>query len=438
MTTPSPLGVNRGFLVRLRTSLKLIVPGLMVAATGVGAGDLISASLAGSDVGVGVLWLAVLGASMKLILNEGVARWQMGTGTSLLRGLVAALGPWAVWPFLFYFAAWAALVAGSLASACGVAATAFVELTPGDPNASRVLWGLLHALIGWGIVRLGGLAVFESVMSLSMALMVVAVLICVVGLGLDPRTLWNANMPPRLPAAGLDHALAVLGGVGGTVTLLSYGYWVRDHGRLGQDGLRACRIDLTICYLLTAAFGMGMILIGSRIEVEGQGARLATQLADQLGATLGPIGRVLFLAGFWAAVFSSLLGVWQSAPYLLADLWRGHRQTHALRSHPENEAHADPDADEPDLAGDPAYRWGLATLALLPAATLFVTSAKSIQYAYAALGSMFLPGLAAALLMLNGSRRLGQGYRNGWPTTLLLFVILISYLLILINGGRIN
>jgi hypothetical protein len=27
----------------------------------------------------------------------------------------------------------------------------------------------------------------------------------------------------------------------------------------------------------------------------------------------------VFLLGFWGAVFSSVLGVWQSAPYLFAD-----------------------------------------------------------------------------------------------------------------------
>ena len=57
----------------------------------------------------------------------------------------------------------------------------------------------------------------------------------------------------------------VLGGVGGTVTLLSYGYWIRETGRSGRDGIRTCRIDLTVAYVLSALFGMGMIIIGSRI-----------------------------------------------------------------------------------------------------------------------------------------------------------------------------
>jgi Mn2+/Fe2+ NRAMP family transporter len=36
-------------------------PGILVAATGMGAGDLLTASLGGSAVGVAILWAAVVG-----------------------------------------------------------------------------------------------------------------------------------------------------------------------------------------------------------------------------------------------------------------------------------------------------------------------------------------------------------------------------------------
>lgn len=66
-----------------------------------------------------------------------------------------------------------------------------------------------------------------------------------------------------------------------------------------------------------------MVIIGSRIELEGSGIRLAGQLSEQLALVLGPSGRWMFLLGFWGAVFSSLIGVWQSAPYLIADFLSG-------------------------------------------------------------------------------------------------------------------
>ena len=44
-------------------------------------------------------------------------------------------------------------------------------------------------------------------------------------------------------------------------------------------------------------------------------------MAAFLGTILGPFGVWAYGLGFWAAVFASLLGVWQSVPYLYADIY---------------------------------------------------------------------------------------------------------------------
>ena len=91
-----------------------IVLGLLVAATGVGAGDLITASLAGSNLGLVILWAAVAGALLKWVLNEGIARWQMATSSTFLEGWVKHLGGIVRWVFFAYFLAWSYIVVGAL------------------------------------------------------------------------------------------------------------------------------------------------------------------------------------------------------------------------------------------------------------------------------------------------------------------------------------
>ena len=54
-------------------------PGLLVAATGIGAGDLATASFTGSILGTAVLWAAVVRAFLKYVVTEGLARWQLAT-----------------------------------------------------------------------------------------------------------------------------------------------------------------------------------------------------------------------------------------------------------------------------------------------------------------------------------------------------------------------
>ena len=58
-------------------------PGIVVAATGIGAGDMIAAAVAGAKYSYILLWAALAGAVLKFILNEGIARWQLVQGSTL-------------------------------------------------------------------------------------------------------------------------------------------------------------------------------------------------------------------------------------------------------------------------------------------------------------------------------------------------------------------
>lgn len=392
--------------------LAALAPGILVAATGVGAGDLLTASLAGAQAGMALLWAAAVGAALKWTLNEGIARWQMATGTTLLEGWSAHLGGWARWPFLVYFLTWSFLVGGALISACGVAGDGLLRL--GDEGTSRALWGVLHSLAGLVLVRVGGFRAFEKVMSACTAVMFAGVLVTAVLLRPDWGSVARQVAAPRLPREGLPWALGVLGGVGGTVTLLSYGYWIREAGRTGAEGLRACRRDLGVAYVATALFGMGMIVIGSRIRVAGSGADVALRLADQLGEALGPPGRWLFLVGFWGAVFSSLLGVWQSAPHLFADFLATSRG----RGLPADPARTGP------------YRAYLVAIATMPTALVWL-SVKQVQLAYAIMGALFMPLLTLTLLIMNNRERwVGRRFRNGWSINLLLLITLLLFVVV--------
>jgi len=127
------------------------------------------------------------------------------------------------------------------------------------------------------------------------------------------------GLTPSLPAGGAGWIIGLIGAIGGTMALISYGYWIREEGRTGEEGLRACRFELVLSYAVIGLFGLAVVIIGSRTSVRGQGNQLALLLADQLAKNLGPSGKWIFLVGFWAAVFSALLGVWQSLPYLFTD-----------------------------------------------------------------------------------------------------------------------
>src|SRR5207249_5874004 len=76
-------------------------------------------------------------------------------------------------------------------------------------------------------------------------------------------------------------ALPILGAIGGTVALISYGYWIREEGRTGREGLRACRFDLVLSYTVIGLFGMAVVIIGSRVRLQGHGAGLALRSEER-------------------------------------------------------------------------------------------------------------------------------------------------------------
>ena len=223
---------------------------------------------------------------------------------------------------------------------------------------------------------------------------------------------------PTIPEGGLGWVLGLLGGVGGTVTLLSYGYWIREVERTGSQGLRACRIDLALGYALTAIFGMAMVIIGSRVTVSKGNPNWALDLADQLARALGEsgeLGRWVFLIGFWGTVASSLLGVWQSVPYLFADF------LHLRRPGLEAERIAI------DLTATTSYRVYLVAISVVSLPLLWM-DLPTAQKAYAVLGSFFLPMLALTLLIMNNRADwVGRRYCNGWLTNIVLVATIMFF-----------
>ena len=403
----------------MKSTISIIGPGLLVAATGIGAGDLATASFAGSHLGTAVLWAVLAGAFLKFVANEGLARWQLATGSTLLEGVVRHFGRLSGWFFLAYLVFWTFFVASALMSACGVTLHALIPVFE-YARDGKIAFGILSSLIGVVLVLKGGYSLFSSIMQVCIGLMFITVVATAAIVWPGTEEVLHGLFVPSIPSpegGGLSWTVALMGGIGGTVTVLCYGYWIREAGRTGKDDLRTCRIDLAVAYAVTALFGIAMVIIGSTIEIDGRGASLLVTLSERLVESLGPAGRWIFLVGAAGAVFSRLLGVWQAVPYLFAALC-------GLLRGPERETTSGETRVD---TRSPAYRGYLAAMALLPMAGLF-RGFGEIQKFYAVVGAWFFPILALALLLLNGrSSWVGKSFRNQPLTVAALIGVLVFF-----------
>jgi len=401
---------------RITAALAVVTPGLLVAATGVGAGDLATGGFAGSHLGVAVLWVVAIGAFIKFVLSEGLARWQLATGQTILEGAITRLGPIVSIVFLIYLLPWTFFTAAAMMSACGVTMNAMLPVSS-DPAIGKLVWAAIHSMLGVVIVFAGGFKLFERVMGVLIAVMFISVMTTAALVAPDLGAIAKGLLVPTIPdfqGAGLTWSIALMGGVGGTLTIICYAYWMREVGRVTPASLKTCRIDLAVGYGATALFGMAMIIIASGITVEGKGTSLILQLANQLESTLGQTGKWIFLVGVWAAVFTSLLGVWQAVPYVFADFVRAVRKAHFSTGKDVSSVNS----------GGWIYRGFLLVMATVPFVQV-LQPFKDVQQYYAIIGAAFVPMLALVLLILNTRRTwVGDKLRNHMATTTLLVLSL--------------
>ncbi|MBN1650578.1 MAG: Nramp family divalent metal transporter [Bacteroidales bacterium] len=391
---------------------KNIGPGIVIAATGIGAGDLVAASVAGSKYGTVILWSVLIGGLIKYSLNEGIARYQLATGETIVEAIKQRLHRIFGWYFLVYLLIWSFVVGAAMSGATGLAAHAIF------PQLSVAWWGVIHALIALAFVFWGNYIWLERGMKFFIALMFLVVISTAFLISPNWNTILAGLLKPSIPEASGTFLLGVIGGVGGSVTLLSYSYWIKEKGWTKVSSFRFVKIDLAIAYTLTVLFGIAIIIISAELKPNiVQGNSMVLALAEKVGETTGSTGKWLFLLGFWGAVFSSMLGVWQGVPYLFSDF------VSTSASSKKQKGFFYRCFQNKKLS----YRLFLLFLALFPLFLLFTNKPVWIIVGYAVIGSFFMPFLAFTLIYLNTKKALLGKLRNKPLVNVLLILALLVF-----------
>jgi Mn2+/Fe2+ NRAMP family transporter len=397
----------------LKEKAKLIGPGFVTAATGVGTGDLIAALVAGAAFGTTLGWAILLGSLFKFYFTEGMGRWQLATGKTILEGW-HSLGKWATGYFGVYSIIW-----GFSYGAAAMSTSAIMMVTM-FPIMPLWAWAVVHGLAGLALVLFGHYGLFEKVMTLMVGIMFVTVVGSAVILLPDIGNIVSGFVP-RTGGSSLLLVLGLLGGVGGTITMASYGYWIRERDWTGKAWIPMMRMDSAVGYIITAIFTLSLLVVGAEflygtgIEINGEEGLV--MLANLYSEEFGSTARWLFLIGAWAAAFSSLLGVWNGVPYLFADFVRMVRKKGA-------------GSDKKASKEDPAYRFYLLWLTFPPMLLLFFGQPVLLVILYGALGALFMPFLAISLLVLLNSSRVEKGFKNGWITNTVLTACVVVFVVL--------
>lgn len=386
---------------KIQSLIKLILPGFLVAATGVGAGDLLTASLAGKHLGLAIIFIPIVGAIFKYVLTYGIAKYQIATGDSLLSGWFNHFPKVFQYFFFSYLFIWTFMVSGAILNGAGASMAAIFNL----PSETKVYFGIAQTIFGFLLIKKGSFKLFETIMSVLVALMFFIFIFMSLGfIGGES----NHEIKMSLKLLSDPWLIGVLGGVGGTLTILSYGYWIKESKREGLEGIRLTKIDLGVSYILTALFSMAMIFLGAHlVEFDGGKKEIITALANLILTKYGTIGALFFKVGFWAGIFSSLLGVWQSVPFIFSDA------LHLFKKEKVN-----------DLENTNSYKNYLLLISFLPLISFWIKF-ETIQKLYGVIGAMFIPFCAFSIILID--RSLDSRFKNSVIESIILYISLIFF-----------
>jgi len=291
------------------------------------------------------------------------------------------------------------------------------------PSMSVRAWGILSGLVGFGLVLLGRYRFFERLMTVLVGVMFITVVGSAIAVLSEAGSLLS-GLTPQLPADSIVYVLGLLGGVGGSITLAAYGYWLREKGWRQPAWMPMMRLDNAVAYIITGVFVIAMLIMGATLlfnsgqEIGGEEGIVA--FGELISERLGDGVRVLFLVGFLSAAMTSLLGVWNGVSLLFADYVR------VLRDVPDEQA------DTYVNESSATFRFYVAWLTFPPMALLFLNQPIVLVLVYAALGAIFMPFLAFTLLWLL-NRRVDGPHRNGWLSNATLSISLVLFLVLAVN-----
>lgn len=381
--------------------IKAMGPGMVLAVTSVGAGDMVTTLNGSSAYGMALVWTIVIGVLIKFALTECVGRLQLSSRRTMLSQMADISGPVLPVVFLLFMVVIGLFYGAGLSS---VAALAVVELLPAAPVVPVTI---AIAVTAGAMVALGRYSLFERVMVALGLLMFVTVLVSAVMVVADadsPEVTFK-TIVPQLPTGSILAVLALIGGVGGAAGILAYAYWVREKRWQGREWLPHLRVDTAASYIGVIVFAVAMSILGTGLiygtdkSIAGN-AGLAT-IAGPMADMAGEIGRIGFLLCLLAVVFSSILGGFSAMGYLIADAIR------VLRKVP------DEDADAHMSSSTPIFRWVIFYCVLSAIAFQFVGRPVTLVVIYATLSAFILPVLCGSLLVLLNRRSLNRGFRNG-------------------------
>ena len=409
--------------------MMLLGPGFVYVLTVLGSGDIVSNSAAGAGYGYALIWALLVTLVFRFVWVNISAKYVLVTGESLLQGYARA-GRWVVWVLLFAFIILGHFYNLYLIPMTGSAADLLFHL-PTEWSAS--IWSVSFALVGFTMMYWGGYRVIELFVKILIAAMGGSLIVAAIMSKPDPAAILQGMVIPTIPGEqGLYSAfflvMALIGTEAGSITNLTYAYFIHEKGWRDISYLKQQRFDLA--FGVVCLFVMGMLLqITAAATLHPLGIELegAEDLVRIFSETQGTVGLIIFGLGLWGASFSTFVGMTAGYGLILADICRLFFPSLKKRLGGENK--------EQGTLRDPIYRGSVIFWTFSPLYIVFTeVSPVWLVLMVSSMVVLLIPVMALALIKITSDESLMGEYKNHWMTNAVMVVlVLVSIYITYVN-----
>jgi manganese transport protein len=329
--------------VSLFAALRRIGPGIILAASIVGSGELIATTTLGAQVGYTALWIIVLSCLIKPIVQAEMGRYIIASGETGLASFNRVPGPrwkvnWVVW-------LWAVMVLITMmqvGAMFGGVSQVMHLLIPAVPVTA---WVLIFAAITLALLLGGGYDRIERLAMVKVGLFTMLTLMSALLLLRMPQYFSWAQLAEgfkfKMPGEGFGTAVAVFGITGvGASELFMYPYWCVEKGYArfagARDGspewnkrargwIRVMHVDILASMVIYTVATLAFYLLGAGIlhnmGLVPTGSDMIPVLSNIYTQTLGGWSLWLFYAGaivtLYGTIFASIAAQSRMYPDML-------------------------------------------------------------------------------------------------------------------------
>jgi Mn2+/Fe2+ NRAMP family transporter len=382
--------------------LRAFGPGIVVALSWVGTGDLIDNSVAGGNYGYALLWVLPLSLVFRFVFVNALGKYPLYNvqqDPSIVRG-IARTHPAFGWLMLVSFVLYTHILLAFTLSGVGVA---LEGLFGGLPT---FWWSVIGALSVFAVTLKGAYRLIERIFKAVLALMVLTFVVGIALVGINWGELVK-GFAFELPAqqglfdSGLVASSLVLATLGSMANLF-YPEFLREKGWTTPAHRRVQQYDLLFGTVVVLFLGVAVWAIGAEVLFGKQGVSEAGDIASALGTAVGPVGPYIFYLGLLGAAWTTVAGSLFALAKMVVEALHVVRPARAERY-------------TGSRTSDPAYRWVilwglLAVVWSLPHAPGFV----ALVVVSHVLTSPFLLLIVIALIVMLNRRDIMGRYTNSW------------------------